>query len=81
MASAPLPADPTLSEIRGALTPTVEAHLLDFSGELYHRTLALDLVARVRDTRKFDGVAELLEAIGDDVKRTRSILANSTGKS
>jgi len=30
----------------------VEAHLLDFSGDLYGRPLALDFIRRIRDTRR-----------------------------
>jgi riboflavin kinase/FMN adenylyltransferase len=59
----------------GATTATVEAHLLDFAGDLYEQLLALDFVALIRATRKFSNVAELLAQIADDVTRTRSVLA------
>ncbi|MEU7821931.1 bifunctional riboflavin kinase/FAD synthetase [Catellatospora sp. NPDC049133] len=53
----------------------VEAYVLDFSGDLYGERLALDFVSHLRPTLKFDGVAALVEAIEDDVARTRAVLS------
>jgi riboflavin kinase/FMN adenylyltransferase len=53
---------------------TVEAHLLDFDGDLYGARLALELVARLRDERRFASIDELVRAIHDDVARTREIV-------
>jgi len=55
-------------------TPNVEAHLLDFSRELYGEQLKLEFVQRLRDERKFEGVEALLKQIHADIKRTRKIL-------
>lgn len=52
----------------------VEAYVLDFDGDLYGERLALDFVAHLRPTLKFDGVGPLVEAINDDVARTRKVL-------
>lgn len=52
----------------------VEAYVLDFSGDLYGERLALDFVSHLRPTLKFDGVPALVEAIEDDVARTRAVL-------
>ncbi|MEU8002966.1 bifunctional riboflavin kinase/FAD synthetase [Catellatospora sp. NPDC049111] len=52
----------------------VEAYVLDFSGDLYGERLALDFVSHLRPTLKFDGVEGLVEAIHDDVARTRAVL-------
>jgi riboflavin kinase/FMN adenylyltransferase len=52
---------------------TVEAHLLDFSGDLYDRRLRLELLARLRDERRFASVDELLAQIQNDIARTREI--------
>ncbi len=57
----------------GAESPSVEAHLLDFKGDLYGQVLHLDLLEFVRPTRKFDGIDDLLEQIRLDVERTREI--------
>jgi riboflavin kinase/FMN adenylyltransferase len=55
----------------GAEARTVEAHLLDFDGDLYGRSLELDLIDRLRGTRAFDGVPALLAQIRDDVAAVR----------
>lgn len=52
----------------------VEAYVLDFDGDLYGERLALDFVSHLRPTLKFDGVEALVEAIHDDVARTRAVL-------
>jgi riboflavin kinase/FMN adenylyltransferase len=52
----------------------VEAYVLDFDGDLYGERLALDFVKHLRPMLKFDGVPALVEAIEDDVKRTRVVL-------
>jgi riboflavin kinase / FMN adenylyltransferase len=45
----------------------VEAHLLDFAGDLYGRQLHLDFLHRVRPEQKFAGLAELQAQIAADV--------------
>jgi riboflavin kinase / FMN adenylyltransferase len=51
----------------------VEVHLIEFSGDLYGRPLAVDLLDRVRDVRKFSGREELVAQIGKDVAAARKI--------
>jgi riboflavin kinase/FMN adenylyltransferase len=53
----------------------VEAHLLEFEGNLYGRKVELDLLTRLRPTRSFAGLDELLEQIRADVEETRRICA------
>jgi riboflavin kinase/FMN adenylyltransferase len=62
-----------------AATPVVEAHLLDFASDLYGETMRLIFIERLRDERKFDGPAALLEQIQRDVRRARVILAAYPG--
>jgi riboflavin kinase/FMN adenylyltransferase len=52
----------------------VEVHLLDYTGDLYSQTLAVDLTARVRDVRKFDSRDELVDQIGHDVAAVRDLV-------
>ena len=52
----------------------LEAFLLDFSGDLYGDAGRVSFVERIRDELRFDSVDELVDRIGDDVARTRSIL-------
>jgi riboflavin kinase / FMN adenylyltransferase len=53
---------------------TVEAHLLDFDGDLYGEHVGVEFVERLRPMLTFSGVPELVAAMDDDVSRTRSIL-------
>jgi len=52
----------------------VEVHLVDFSGDLYGQTLAVDLVDRVRDVKKFASREELVDQIRNDVAAVRTLL-------
>lgn len=45
----------------------VEAHLMDFEGELYGQELKVAFVERLRDEQRFGSVAELGEQIGRDI--------------
>ena len=47
----------------GETKRTVEAHLLDFDGDLYGRTLELDILERLRPSRSFAGLDDLLSQI------------------
>jgi riboflavin kinase / FMN adenylyltransferase len=55
----------------GGTTLRVEAHLLDFDGDLYGERLAVELWERLRDERAFASEAELIEAIAADVEAAR----------
>lgn len=52
----------------------VEIHLIDFRGDLYGKSLAVDFVERLRDTRPFKNIAELTEQLRRDVDRARRIV-------
>ena len=52
----------------------IEAHLLDFSGDLYGRPLRLAFHAFIRPERRFDGPAALAAQIAEDAGRAREIL-------
>ncbi len=58
----------------GALS--VEAHLLDFSGDLYGRVLEVELVFFLRAERRFAEVTELVAQVARDVEMTRNYLDN-----
>lgn len=51
--------------------PRVEAHLLDFDGDLYGAEVELSFVARLREERKFASVEALKEQIARDVAEAR----------
>jgi riboflavin kinase/FMN adenylyltransferase len=63
-------ANPTFLEQQRKL----EVHLLDFDGDLYGAELTVDFVERLRDTRKFAGVAELVEQLQRDIARAKALL-------
>ena len=69
--------NPTFTaEDRGAVPPvTIEAHLLDFDGDLYGARLRLEFASWLRDQRRFSSTDELLAEIRRDIIRTREILA------
>jgi riboflavin kinase/FMN adenylyltransferase len=58
---------------------TVEAYLLDFTGDIYGETLRLDLLHRLRGEKKFNGVAELIAQINTDTAAARAWLAAQNG--
>lgn len=53
-------------------TRRVETHLLDFEGDVYGQVVRIDLLERLREERKFDGVDSLVAQITSDVAATRS---------
>lgn len=60
----------------GEQAKKVEAHLLDFKGDLYGQELEVALVERVRGTQKFDGVEALKAQMDVDVARVREIMGD-----
>lgn len=53
---------------------TVEAHLIDFQGDLYGKALRIDFVARLRDERRFPSASALVAQIDLDVETSRRVL-------
>jgi riboflavin kinase / FMN adenylyltransferase len=56
----------------GGTERRVEAFLLDYAGDLYGGRLVVELWERLRDEAAFGSEAELIEAIENDVARTRA---------
>jgi riboflavin kinase/FMN adenylyltransferase len=50
----------------------VEAHLLDFSGDLYGQRIVLELWRRLREEQAFSSEEELVAQIARDVEQTRA---------
>jgi riboflavin kinase/FMN adenylyltransferase len=63
---------PTFYEF--ADTSLLEAHLIDFDGDLYGQAAKVEFVARLRDEIKFESVDALVEQMGRDVDQCRSML-------
>ena len=51
----------------------VEAHLLDYEGDLYGRVVDVTFVERLRPEKRFSGIGELKEQIARDVDEARRI--------
>lgn len=51
----------------------IEAHLIDFSGDLYGTTMRLSLLAKIRDEQRFLSVDELIAQIARDRDRSLEI--------
>jgi riboflavin kinase/FMN adenylyltransferase len=56
----------------------VEAHLIGFAGDLYGQTVELDFLARLRPTRAFAGLEDLLAQIRTDIERTREVATGAS---
>jgi len=62
---------PTMTSTRPELR--VEAHLLDFKGDLYDQILEVELGEKLREERRFDSIDELKTQIGQDVTKVRNL--------
>jgi riboflavin kinase/FMN adenylyltransferase len=51
----------------------LEAHLLDFDGDLYGRPARVRFLERLRGEQRFESVDALVEQIGRDVEATRRL--------
>ncbi len=53
----------------------VEVHLIGFDGDLYNQPLTVEFMDRLRDTRPFAGVTELVDQLRRDVEQALEILS------
>jgi riboflavin kinase/FMN adenylyltransferase len=56
----------------------IEVHLIDFADDLYGKELAVEFVARLRDTRPFAGAVELSEQLKRDVEAAKQALGQTS---
>ena len=52
---------------------TVETHLLDWSGDLYHQTITVNLIKFLRPEQKFDSLEALTTQIATDIQTARQL--------
>jgi riboflavin kinase / FMN adenylyltransferase len=64
----------------GSGVQVIEAHLLDFSGDLYGKAMSLEFAARLRDEMKFTGVEALIAQIQKDIVAAKALFRHDTGK-
>lgn len=60
----------------GDVDLSLEAHILDFSGDLYGEWITVRFLDRLRDEKRFSGPEELALQIRKDVEKARDILRN-----
>jgi riboflavin kinase/FMN adenylyltransferase len=60
---------------KGSGALSVEAHLLDFAGDIYGRRVRLEIVHRLRVEQRFESSAALVAQIQADIADTRKVLA------
>ncbi len=53
----------------------IEVHIFDFSGDLYGKTLQVEIVARIREERKFADLDELRQNLEKDRRIARELLS------
>jgi len=54
---------------------SVEVHILDFNQNIYGQKIRVNFVQRIRDEIKFSDIAELSDAIRNDIEKARKILS------
>lgn len=59
----------------GGKDVVLEAHVMDFSGDLYGKLIAVTLIDFIRAEKKFDGLEALRAQIATDTEAARNILA------
>ncbi len=52
---------------------TVEAHLIDFSGDLYGQKIKVEFIEKIRDDIKFESVENLKKQINEDIKKVKDL--------
>jgi riboflavin kinase/FMN adenylyltransferase len=68
---------PTFETGRGLL---IEAHLIDFDGDLYGETLRIAFLERLRGEKRFDSVDELVDQMQRDIVQAKEIAAATVSR-
>ena len=61
-------------------TRLLEAHLLDFDGDLYGERLRVTIVEQIRGQLRFSSSDELVDQIRSDVARVRALLSGTESR-
>jgi riboflavin kinase/FMN adenylyltransferase len=64
----------TRPQVNG-VEPLLEAHLFDFSGDLYGREIEVEFVAKLRDEQRFDSLDAMTAQMHRDAAAARQLLA------
>ena len=69
---------PTVEKIQ--LHKTIEAHLINYEGDLYNKEITITFAARLRDEQKFENIDALKVQLEIDKKRTLEIFNRQLNK-
>jgi len=58
---------------------SLEVHLFDVTADFYGMRVRIDLMARLRETRRFDGVDALVDQLRLDERSAREVLGSGPG--
>jgi riboflavin kinase / FMN adenylyltransferase len=65
--------NPTFVENAETAPISIEAHLLQFAGDIYDHDIHVDFLHKIRDERRFDSVDDLIAQMQDDIRRTAQL--------
>jgi riboflavin kinase/FMN adenylyltransferase len=60
----------------GEMARKIEVHLIDFHGDLVGQELAIDFIDRLRDTRPFAGMEQLVQQLKKDIETARQLVSH-----
>ena len=52
----------------------IEAHIMDYQGNLYGQQVSLYFIDRLRDEKRFPSIQALIEQIQQDIDQTRDLV-------
>ena len=55
-----------------------EAHIFNFSGDLYSKRYDFEIISKIRETKKFSGIEELKKYINQDIQKAKEIFKKMT---
>lgn len=55
---------------------SIEVHVLNFSEDIYHHTLTLEFVERLREEQRFDSTSQLIEQLKQDAQSVDNLLSS-----
>lgn len=59
------------------IVPVMEAHLFDFSEDIYGEHVVIEFVTFIRPEQRFSGINELIAQIGKDAEQVRTLLSQT----
>ena len=54
---------------------SMEVHIIDFEADIYDQTIKIECIYRIRNEKKFNGVAELIEQLQKDKETVQQLLS------